>query len=408
MIQTSLENHNQDIGFSQITDINLILADVKLIKCKYENLSFDISINNFVGLSKIIFMHFLEKNTFDPIRFKRSLFLIKSWCYYEGSILASNAGLLASYALEVLIIYMFNNYSDLFKNEIEAFFTFVKIMNDIDWDKQIITIFGCLSADNFYEKLKQSDFDLDVLIYELLENREKKSIIDLEEISYLSKTFEKFNDVDKIQNFKSKKAINLKYINIIDPLFTCNNLGKSVNYHNFSKIKKVFEYITAEVESILKKKISNNINAIDYLNSILKLFSKTIIANNPDLFFMSLPQPKIIILPSKNLTDKKKFNMDTELSQLSDMKEIIEISGFNESFTSEQSNSITLQGNNNNNNKPISSQSLHNISADLINLFNKKFSLENKEKKDNNNNNENCQESSTLLTPLINFFWPTK
>lgn len=38
----------------------------------------------------------------------------------------------------------------------------------------------------------------------------------------------------------NKKAMNLKYINIADPLIPCNNLGKSVNYGNFLRIKAAF------------------------------------------------------------------------------------------------------------------------------------------------------------------------
>ena len=133
-----------------------IEADVRLIKCKFEGVSFDISIDNFVGLFKFIFMHNLEKNYLDPYFYKRTLLLIKSWCYYEGNILGSNIGLLGSYALEVLVIYMFNNYKGKFNSELEAFFTFFNMISKINWENQIVTIYG------IYDIVTLSKYDLNL------------------------------------------------------------------------------------------------------------------------------------------------------------------------------------------------------------------------------------------------------
>ena len=155
LIQNGLEAYNQEVGSNVITDINLIFADVKLIKCKFENLPIDISINNLVGLCKLLFFANLEKNYLDANLFKRSILLIKSWCYYEGCILGSNICLLASYALEILVVYMFNNHRNMFETEVEAFFHFFKIVSTFDWDKNIVPIFGYISSDNFYDKLNK-------------------------------------------------------------------------------------------------------------------------------------------------------------------------------------------------------------------------------------------------------------
>lgn len=40
--------------------------------------------------------------------FKCSIILIKAWCYYESRILGSHHGLISTYALETLILYIFN------------------------------------------------------------------------------------------------------------------------------------------------------------------------------------------------------------------------------------------------------------------------------------------------------------
>lgn len=81
-----------------------------------------------------------------------------------------------------------------------------------------------------------------------------------------------------LQNFNfSNKVINLKYMNIIDPLFHTNNFGKSVNYHSYSKIKKVFEYMTNEIENLNKMKHSGNCEPNKYLNKLLKFLIKLLL-----------------------------------------------------------------------------------------------------------------------------------
>lgn len=39
--------------------------------------------------------------------FKRSILLIKAWCYYESRILGAHHGLISTYALETLVLYVF-------------------------------------------------------------------------------------------------------------------------------------------------------------------------------------------------------------------------------------------------------------------------------------------------------------
>ena len=40
--------------------------------------------------------------------FKRSIILIKAWCYYESRILGANMGLFSTYALSILVLYIIN------------------------------------------------------------------------------------------------------------------------------------------------------------------------------------------------------------------------------------------------------------------------------------------------------------
>lgn len=40
--------------------------------------------------------------------FKRSIILVKAWCYYESRILGAHHGLISTFALETLVLYIFH------------------------------------------------------------------------------------------------------------------------------------------------------------------------------------------------------------------------------------------------------------------------------------------------------------
>ena len=198
-------------------------------------------------------------------------------------------------------------------------------------------------------------------------NEEISYLINIDDIAQLKKEFDKFKDFDKLQNFNSnKKAINLKYMNIVDPIFPTNNLGKSVNFHNFSKIKKIFEYASKEVDIIIASR--NNTDPYNYLNLLLKMFNKTVTFYNSELFYYSLPQPKIIITPK---------NMEFELNE----------------------NSKNMNNSMNN---------------ELIKKFNKLFSLTNKSSNEGTLSNKNHNSTFTssnindVKNNLNNFVWPSR
>jgi hypothetical protein len=319
LIQTCFENFNVEMKTPVFTDINLIFADVKLLKCKYGNLPIDISINNYVGLSKLVFMNYVE-NIFlkklsmqnkDLFLFKKTLILVKAWCYYEGFILGSNISLMASYALEILVIYLFNNYHQEFSSEVEAFFYFFKMMQEIDFDSYIIQIFGKMSIEEFYEKQKnESTIELTSLSKE-----NNNYMLDYNDLCTFIKNYDKLREIDKNQNQITKKSFVIKYVNIIDPMFCYNNLGKSINFHNYTKIKKVIEFVYKDVQEIIAMRSLND--PFKYLNSLLKLFSKTLTNANSELFFFSLPIPKIIISPYTNTQEDETLskNVSTQRQQ---------------------------------------------------------------------------------------------
>jgi len=67
---------------------------------------------------------------------------------YEGRILGSNIGCIATYTLEVLIIYLLINFSDDIETPLDVYFKFFEVYGNFDWDHYLVTIFGFIKIDD--------------------------------------------------------------------------------------------------------------------------------------------------------------------------------------------------------------------------------------------------------------------
>ena len=102
------------------------------------------------------------------------------------------------------------------------------------------------------------------------------------EYSYLRKE----GNVISIINFD-------KMVNVLDPINNHNNLGKSINYHNKSKMKMVISFMIKKLKNI--QDIRKSSNPFIYMNSLLNLFKETLSSIDLDLFEKSLKTPKILV-----------------------------------------------------------------------------------------------------------------
>lgn len=85
---------------------------MKIIKCLVEKFVIDISFNQLSGLCSLCFLEEVDNLISRNHIFKRSVILIKAWCYHESRLLGSKSGLFSTYALEILVLYIFNLYNN--------------------------------------------------------------------------------------------------------------------------------------------------------------------------------------------------------------------------------------------------------------------------------------------------------
>lgn len=313
----------------EITNISIIHAEIKLIKCKMKGIPIDISISNYLGLSKLFFVYKLESEILIKEQrialFKRSIILIKAWCSLESEIIGSNKSLMASYAIECLVIFLFNQNNEKIKSEIDAFIQFFELVSSIDFEKSVVTILGVISTEELIKYIKSEDYETNIEKF----YAKNKGYFDSKKIIEISKNVQIINELDnkynnnkveinkndKNYNNKSFKSFMIKKMNIIDPLNSINNLGKSINYYSYNKIVSIFKSMNKTMRSahiiFRSGKYTNNplVNSTNYLNFLMGLFPKTLAKIFSDIeMYLILKEP---ISTSDLMTELCEFSNDT-------------------------------------------------------------------------------------------------
>jgi hypothetical protein len=232
-------------------------------------------------------------------------------------------------------------------------------MEEINLEKNVISLFGVISNLNFHQKLSAFNSDIfeelnlsvnqpfwyfenkykdikdesDVIenlniINNFNTNNKCKPLLKIDEIKAFITNINK--SIGNIYLKKEGKVINVanydKIVNILDPLNNHNNLGKSINFHSYSKMKKIINYMNKKMKKV--QKIRRKGNPFLYINSLLNLFEVTLSNSFIHLFIKSVSNPRILS-NSKYLKHKtfngEKFIIDKE-----------KIKKFNASFSSKE------------------------------------------------------------------------
>ncbi|KAL5199140.1 hypothetical protein ABZP36_002652 [Zizania latifolia] len=211
--------------------LRFINAQVKLIKCAIKNIVVDISFNQIGGVSTLCFLELVDREVGKNHLFKRSIILIKAWCYHESHILGAHRGLISTYALETLVLYIFNIFHKSLHGPLEVLYKFLEYFSNFDWSKHCLSLNGPVP----FSSLPNLTVEPSGMHDELLFGKEIfDRLILLSEVSDGPNT-----------NFR------LKHLNIIDPLKRNNNLGRSVNKGSFYRIQSAFSFGAQRLGQIL-------------------------------------------------------------------------------------------------------------------------------------------------------------
>ncbi|XP_010261538.1 PREDICTED: uncharacterized protein LOC104600345 isoform X2 [Nelumbo nucifera] len=227
-VRDMLENEEKKENAEfHVKEVQYIQAEVKIIKCLVENIVVDISFNQLGGLCTLCFLDEIDHLISQNHLFKRSIILIKAWCYYESRILGAHHGLISTYALETLVLYIFHVFNNKFAGPLEVLYRFLEFFSNFDWDNFCVSLWGPVpigSLPDMTAEPPRKDGG------ELLLNK-----LFLDACSTVYAVFPSGHE-NQGQPFVAK------YFNVIDPLRTNNNLGRSVSKGNFYRIRSAFAF----------------------------------------------------------------------------------------------------------------------------------------------------------------------
>ncbi|CAN6715411.1 unnamed protein product [Malus baccata var. baccata] len=251
-----LEREDKNVAAEfMVKDVQLIRAEVKLVKCLVQNIVVDISFNQLGGLCTLCFLEQVDRLISKDHLFKRSIILIKAWCYYESRILGAHHGLISTYALETLVLYIFHLFHSSLNGPLAVLYKFLDYFSKFDWDSYCISLSGPVRLSSLPELLAETPEngggDL------LLSNDFLKGCV--ERFSVPSRGYE-----------TNHRTFQPKHLNIVDPLKDNNNLGRSVSKGNFYRIRSAFTYGARKLGRILSQPEVN----ID--DEIRKFFANTL------------------------------------------------------------------------------------------------------------------------------------
>lgn len=231
-----LEAEEQDENAEyHVKDTQFIDAEVKLVKCLVHNIVVDVTFNQLGGLSTLCFLEQVDRLIGRNHVFKHSIILIKAWCYYESRILGAHHGLISTYALETLVLYIFHFFHSSLNGPLSVLHRFLDYYSQFDWDNYCISLKGPVHISSLPD-----------IVVKMPENRCSSLLLSEE---FLEKSMELFSVPSKLD--PNPKAFQLKYLNIIDPLKENNNLGRSVHKGNFFRIRGAFKYGAHKLRQIL-------------------------------------------------------------------------------------------------------------------------------------------------------------
>lgn len=219
-----------------VKDVQYIRAEVKLVKCLVQNIVVDVSFNQLGGLCTLCFLEQVDRLIGKGNLFKRSIILIKAWCYYESRILGAHHGLISTYGLETLVLYIFHLFHSSLDGPLAVLYKFLDYFSKFDWDNYCISLNGPVQISSLPE-----------IIAETPENGGADLLLSADFLRHCVDMF----SVPSRGIETNSRIFMQKHLNIIDPLKENNNLGRSVSKGNFYRIRSAFTYGARKLAQIL-------------------------------------------------------------------------------------------------------------------------------------------------------------
>eukprot|EP00803_Ostreobium_quekettii_P008927 evm.model.scf_1310.2 EVM.evm.TU.scf_1310.2 scf_1310:6764-17692(+) len=252
-LQQEVDNPKARFKISCVLQIN---AEVKLLKCVVDDILVDISFNQIGGLCTLNFLEAMDRKIGGKHLFKRSVILIKAWCYYESRVLGAQYSLLSTYALETMVLHIFNIHHDTLCSPLEVLQKFLSVFHRFKWGKYCLTLSGPVAL---------ADFD---------SNGANVNPPEVQGVVLLTPNFMKLMlesySYTPVAPTNTKGPAFPKCLNIMDPLLHSNNLGRSVSQTSEMRIKNAFGHVSRMLKDVINLYKHDSEASVEQLDKVFK------------------------------------------------------------------------------------------------------------------------------------------
>ncbi|KAF1328127.1 DNA polymerase sigma, partial [Globisporangium splendens] len=295
-----------------VRNVTFVNADVRVIKCTIDNVSVDLTANRVGALGALMLLDAMDAQVGQAHLLKKSLVLIKAWCIHESntytassgsstspysmgpaggaaaatspntnagphSVLGSSHGAFSTYAINTVVMGLFNQYGAKITHPLQALFLFLDRMAEFPWHEAAMTLHGPIALNVLaatsslthvmkkrqqYHAKQQSmpnnnnNSNRDARRDELY--NAKLSVDDVEHIR--GRIYDQFGgfDVSMTATGGFKAAMfPIRVCNIVDPMDEKNNLARSVSVDWFPSMKRAFRLGRNRLAQLLATADSN-------------------------------------------------------------------------------------------------------------------------------------------------------
>nr|CCA23919.1 conserved hypothetical protein [Albugo laibachii Nc14] len=292
-----------------VRNVTFINADVRVVKCTIDNVAVDITVNRVGALGALVLLDTFDLRVGRHHLFKQSLVLIKAWCALdclEGGqgcgVLGSKNGAFSTYAVNTMVMTLFNRWGYRIQHPLEALHLFLDIMTQFPWQECAWTIFGPVLFTQLYQNLSSR------IVPPGWETASANCLITREDIEQIRVCLnEYFGSFDVSLGTETNAVFPLRSFNMIDPLQLGNNLARSVLPEIFPSLQVMFR----DGRDRLDRVLSEEKTVMEFFKHSWKLYGRGD-GWRPDL----LLHPRQLWVQANGRDEKDESGSDTKWKSL--------------------------------------------------------------------------------------------
>jgi hypothetical protein len=194
----------------------------QLIKAQIEDLSLEISANQTHCLSAVALIEEVDRLVGRDHLFKRTNILAKAWAAYEARILGSEDGLLNSYCIAAMLMFIFNAYHSEIETPLQGLWKLIEYTAKFEWEKYGWSLYGPISLNGSRKSFSDNP------------SAWPQGVEPLIPASVLSRYSNPLNEDSDPEPPKAR------YFYLLDPRDSGNNLGANFTKHSAVLIRQAF------------------------------------------------------------------------------------------------------------------------------------------------------------------------